>query len=74
MLPHLTSSGKHKRQGLDDGYHGRPRNPQSRYEPLLDAYMAGYRYGQTQRQQEIKDGTHSSLFHKGDPNANRRSA
>jgi len=62
MLPHLTPAGAVKRQGLDDGYHGRPRNPPLRLEVLLDAYLAGYRLGRDQRNIEIKDGTHHTLF------------
>lgn len=64
MLPHLTPVGSCRRKGLDDGYHGRPRQPPFRLEALLDAYLAGYRIGMEQRHLEVQDGTHYSLFTK----------
>ncbi len=75
MLPHLTLDGMHKRTGLDDGYHGRPRKPLSQIAPLLDAYLTGYKSGQNQRLLEVKDGTHRTLFvPKGETHARPRQA
>ncbi len=76
MLPHLTATGIVKRSGMDDAYHGRPRNPPFQSPPLLDAYMTGYKSGQNQRHLEVQDGTHATLFnHKGDSrDRNRRTA
>ena len=63
MLPQLTATGRIKRIGIDDGYHGRQRQPPFRADTLLEAYLSGYQMGAEQRQLEIEDGTHLSLRH-----------
>jgi hypothetical protein len=74
MLPSQTIEKAIRRQGLDDGYHGRPNKPPFRSPPFLEAYLAGFQLGHDQRHLEIQEGTHPSLFEGKPSKFARRSA
>lgn len=59
MLPHKMASRAIHRLGMDDAYHGRPK--QKLPEHIREHYSAGYELGTNQRHLELADGSHPSL-------------